>query len=139
MSEWTYRGVPFTDPGKALGFIYEIVCLSNGRRYIGRKLFTSAAHKQVKGKKKRYRKDSGWRDYWSSSDDVKADIARYSTSVFTREILHLCDTKSELTYMENYFIFTNHALIRREFYNKWLVARVRKENLLKTKLVTLFS
>lgn len=139
MSQWTHRGEPFTDPGDALGFIYEIICLENGKHYIGRKMFTAAARKQVKGKKKKYRKDSGWKDYWSSSEDVKADLALYGESKFTREILYLCDSKSMMTYMENWVIFTRHALIRKDYYNLWLTARVRKSNLLKTSLPIIFT
>jgi hypothetical protein len=134
MSDWTYNGEPFTDPGDAFGFIYMMTCISNEKRYIGRKLFTAAAHRQVKGKKKKYRKDSGWKDYWSSSDEVKADVSRYGKDMFTRVILYLCHSKSEMTYLENYAIFTHHALIRTDYYNQWLTARVRKSNLLKTKL-----
>jgi hypothetical protein len=139
MTPWTYRGETFTDPGDSLGFIYEITCLTNGKRYIGRKMFTAAARRQVKGKKKKYRKESDWKTYWSSSDDVKADLALYAESKFTREILYLCDTKSTMTYLENYVIFTRHALIREDYYNQWITARVRKSNLLKTQLPNLFA
>jgi hypothetical protein len=102
-------------------------------------MFTAAAHRQIKGKKKKYRKDSGWKDYWSSSDELKADLALYGKSKFTRVILHLCESKSVMTYLENYEIFTRHALIRTDFYNQWLTARVRKANLMSTTLPERFT
>jgi hypothetical protein len=142
VSDWTYRGAPLIETGDAitwLGFIYLITNLSDGKKYVGRKLFTSAATRQIKGKKKKYRKDSGWQNYWSSSEDVKADVILFGKAMFTREILHLCETKSELTYMENWELFTRHALIRQDYYNQWLTCRVRKSNLVKTKLPVLFA
>lgn len=139
MNDWMYHGEPFTDPGNSLGFIYLIINNTTGKKYIGRKLFTSAATRQIKGKKKKYRKDSGWQNYWSSSEDVKSDVLLFGKGSFTREILYLCETKSELTYMENFCIFTHHALIRTDFYNQWLTCRVRKSNLVKTKLPLLFA
>jgi hypothetical protein len=142
VSDWTYRGAPLIetgDPIKWLGFIYLITNITTGKMYIGRKLFTSAATRQIKGKKKKYRKDSGWQNYWSSSEDVKNDVLLFGKGSFTREILHLCETKSEITYLENYEIFTRHALIRPIYYNQWITARVRKNNLVKTKLPLLFA
>lgn len=132
---WTYRGEIFEGPDEGhIGFIYLITCLANNRRYVGRKMFTAAARRQVKGKKKKYRKDSGWQAYWSSSEEVQADVKFYGMENFTREILYLCDTKSVMTYMENFEIFTRHALVLPDYYNQWLTARVRKANLLKTTL-----
>ena len=87
---WMFEGKEISDdvvPAKAIGFVYLITQTSTGKRYIGRKLLTKAATKTVKGVKKKIRKDSGWKDYWSSSPDLLEYIKEHGTSDFTREIL----------------------------------------------------
>ena len=50
---WLYDGKELTDEDIKgyYGFIYEIECLYNSKLYLGRKYFTKAGTKQVKGKK----------------------------------------------------------------------------------------
>ena len=61
-------------PEDAYGFVYLITNNVTGRKYIGKKLFWFKKIKTVKGKRKRIKVESDWRDYWSSSDDVKKDV-----------------------------------------------------------------
>ena len=51
---WKYNGEDFTEDliGNNYGFVYEIVNLTNNKKYIGKKFFYSAKTKQVKGKKR---------------------------------------------------------------------------------------
>ena len=42
------------------GFVYLITHIKTGRKYIGKKFFTKAKTKQVKGKKKKLRVSSDW-------------------------------------------------------------------------------
>lgn len=127
-SEWSYQGRPFTedDIGDAYGFIYEIVNLTNNRKYIGKKFFTQAKTKQVKGKKKKTRVSSNWQNYWSSSEELKADVKSLGEENFTRTILHLCKTRSECSYRETKEIFMRDALLKEEWYNSWVSCKIHK-------------
>jgi hypothetical protein len=72
---WLYKDSPFEIvPEDAYGYVYLITNTVTGRKYIGKKLFWFKRTKVVKGKKKRLKIESDWRDYWSSSDEVKADV-----------------------------------------------------------------
>jgi len=66
---WLYNDIEFTenDIEKYFGFVYLIENKISGRKYVGKKLFTRAGTKQIKGKKKKVRLSSGWENYWSSS------------------------------------------------------------------------
>lgn len=132
MSDWVYQGRPFIedDIGDSYGFIYEIVNLTNNRRYIGKKFFTKAKTKQVNGKKKKTRVSSDWEKYWSSSEELKTDVKSLGEDKFTRTILHLCKTRSECSYRETKEIFNRDALLKEEYYNSWVSVRINAKNLL---------
>jgi hypothetical protein len=55
-----------------------------------------------KGRKRgvRVTKESGWRTYHESCEELRADIERSGEDAFTREVVKLCATNSELTYAE---------------------------------------
>ena len=127
-SEWLYQGRPFTDDdiGDSYGFIYEIVNLTNNRKYIGKKFFTKASTKQVKGKKKKTRVSSDWKKYWSSSEELKADVKNIGEENFTRTILYLCKTRSECSYRETKEIFLRDALLKEDWYNSWVSCKIHK-------------
>ena len=74
---WTYEGGAFDEAliDKNVGFVYVIENKTNGRRYIGKKLFFFSRTKVVKGKKKRLKVPSDWLTYWSSSVELQADVA----------------------------------------------------------------
>jgi hypothetical protein len=78
---WQYDGKDFTEDliGDNYGFVYQITNLTNGKKYIGKKLFYSAKTKQVKGKKKRYKASSDWQTYYGSSDILKQDVLQLRT------------------------------------------------------------
>lgn len=130
-SEWLYKNQPFTsDQAEGYyGFIYLITNKLDGRKYVGRKYLTRAATKQVNGKKKKIRKESDWQNYWSSSDLLKEQVKTLGEENFTREILHLCKTRSECNYMETREIFIRDALLKEDYYNKWVSVRVNASTL----------
>lgn len=98
---WLHKGelVEEIDP-KYQAFVYLITNLQTGRLYIGLKQTTFARTKQVKGKKKRIRVESDWRDYWSSSEELQKDVAALGAENFTREIIYYCKLKSHANYLE---------------------------------------
>ena len=132
ISDWFYNGLPFTeeDVGNSYGFVYEIVNLTNNRRYIGKKFFTKAGTRQIKGKKKKVRLSSGWENYWSSSDELKEDVKKLGEDKFTRTILYLCKSRSECSYRETKEIFIRDALLNEDYYNKWVSCKIHKAHVI---------
>jgi hypothetical protein len=106
--------------------VYKITNLHDGRFYIGKKLFTRAGRKQVKGKKKKIRVESDWKKYYSSSDELNADVEKLGIHMFRREILRLCKSKSECTYYEAKYQFELEVLIKPTGYNKWIACKIRR-------------
>jgi hypothetical protein len=129
---WLYNNIEFTEDmvGNWFGYVYEIVNLTNGRRYVGKKFFTRAGTKQIKGKKKKVRLSSGWANYWSSSEELKADVKKLGEENFSRKILYLCKSRSECSYRETKEIFINDALLTTEYYNSWVSCKIHKAHVL---------
>lgn len=113
------------------GFVYCITENATGKKYIGRKYFTKAKTKQVKGKKKKLRVASDWEEYYGSNKDLLQEIKLKGKESFTREILHLCKTRSETNYFETWEIFNRHALLSDNYWNQWVSCRIRKDHLIK--------
>lgn len=126
---WYYGGVPFEEDGTHFGFVYLIENLVTGRKYIGRKYFTAAGTKQIKGKRKKIRKESDWKSYFGSNETLKAEVAELGPDNFRRTILHLCKSKSECSYLELREQMDNRVLESDEFYNEWCQAKIRKAHL----------
>ena len=84
---WSYNNVEFTEDmiGDSFGYVYEITNNTNGRKYVGKKFFTRAGTKQIKGKKKKVRLSSGWANYWSSSEELKADVKKLGRETNTHQ------------------------------------------------------
>ena len=129
---WFYNNIEFTEEmiGNNFGFVYEIINLTNNRKYVGKKFFTRAGTKQIKGKKKKVRLSSGWANYWSSSEELKADVKKIGEENFTRKILYLCKSRSECSYRETKEIFTRDALLSEEYYNSWVSCKIHKAHVL---------
>ena len=117
------------DIGDNFGFVYIITHIPTGRKYIGKKFFSKAGYKQVKGKRKKIRKTSDWENYWGSNKELQEEVKKNGEEQYTREILHLCKTRSECSYWETWEIFTRHALLSDRFYNSWVSCRIRKDHL----------
>jgi len=127
--EWMYLGEHFTNPvGDYIGFVYRICNLADGRKYIGKKLFWFTKTKKVKGKNKRIKTESDWRTYWSSSDELKADVARLGEENFTREIIHLCGNKGTMNYLEAKEQFVNNVLEEDGWYNHYIMCRCHRSH-----------
>ncbi len=126
---WFYNDVEVTDPGDSLGFVYCITNAISGRKYIGKKGFYFSKTKQVKGKKKRFKVESDWQDYYGSSDELKADVERLGRAYFRREILRLCTSKGEMSYFELKEQMTRGVLETEEYYNSWVSGKIHKKHL----------
>lgn len=127
---WLYNEKEFTseDVGEHWGFVYLITNLETNRKYVGKKQFYFQKTKQVKKKKKKIFVDSDWKIYYGSNIELQEDVEKLGNDKFKREILYLCDSKSECSYWEAYEQFKRHAVISDEYYNGWLSVRVRKSS-----------
>jgi len=128
---WIYQNEPFDSSqiGQYSGFTYLITNKIDDRRYIGKKLFWFSKTRTVKGKKKRTKVESDWKDYWSSSVELQEDVKRLGEENFTREILTLCKTKGMASYLEAKAQFLNEVLEHPEqWYNAQIRVRVHRSH-----------
>jgi hypothetical protein len=127
---WFYNDQVLNEvPDGYIGFVYLITNITNGRKYIGRKLFHASKTKQVKGKKKKFKVESDWKEYYSSSEELKKEVSELGPENFLREIIHLVKTKGALGYLESKEIFVRGCLESDDWYNGWVSCRVRKPHL----------
>ena len=128
---WIYNNKDFTeeDIGDNYGFVYLITNLKTGKKYIGKKFFYSSKTKQVKGKKKRFKVSSDWQTYYGSNEELKKDVIIHGKENFERKILHLCLTKGTAGYLEAKEQFVNGVLESDDYYNTWIMVRVRDSHI----------
>ena len=117
--------------GDAFGMVYIITHTPTGKKYVGKKFFTQAKTRQVQGKKKRSRVASDWVPYWGSNKELQEEVKKNGEEQYTREILHLCKSRSECSYYETFEIFSRHALLSESYYNQWVSCKIRKDHLIK--------
>ena len=126
--QWTYQGKQVEEISEEyIGFVYLITNLTNGKKYIGKKLAKfKVTKKPLKGKKNKRRstKESDWRTYWGSSDHLNADVEQLGPENFTREILYYCTSRGELSYLEAKEQFDRKVLETEEYYNGIINVRV---------------
>jgi len=129
--EWQYNNEIFTEDliGDNYGFVYIITNLNNNKKYIGKKFFYSLRTKQVKGKKKRVKLSSDWQSYYGSNTELQNDVKVLGEANFTREIIHLCKSKGVCGYLEAKEQFIRNVLETDDYYNTWIMVRVRKSHL----------
>ncbi len=132
-SGWIYRGQPFLgiDIGDNYAFVYIIRNMKTGRSYIGKKWMWSSRIKKIKGRKRkiRIRKMSDWMTYYGSSKELLADIEKIGKEHFFREILHLCKTKGDASYLEAKEQFENKVLESDAWYNSWIQIKCHQKHL----------
>ena len=107
---WMYNGKVFDsdDIGDNFGFVYLIANKSNERQYIGRKYFWS--FRTPKGKKRKVKSESDWKNYYGSCPELKDDIIRIGKDNFTRTIISLHKTKGKTNFEETRQLFFHNVL-----------------------------
>ena len=126
---WLYNGSPFTsdDIGDNFGFVYLIENKLNGRKYIGRKYLWQ--FRTPKGKKRKVKSESNWKEYYGSCPELKEDIGKFGRENFSRTILSLHKTGGKTNYEETRQLFINNVLTESldngipAFYNSNVLSR----------------
>jgi hypothetical protein len=128
---WIYNGKEFSenDIGDSYGYVYLIRNLTNNKEYIGKKFFSKAGYKTVKGKRKKIRKPSDWLTYWGSNKQLNEDVKSLEEHNFSREILYLCKSRSECSYLELREQIDRRVLESDQFYNDWIMVKIRKDHI----------
>ncbi len=137
---WIFQGQPINElPEDCIGFVYLITNNVSGRKYIGKKLskFSKTTYKTVKlkngtKKKKKIKSkvDSDWLTYYGSNDQLNKDVATLGADNFTREILYLCKSKAECSYIEAREQFTHKVLESADWYNGHIQVRVHGSHII---------
>ena len=130
---WYYQDKEFTSEmiGDHIGFVYIITDKSNEKKYVGKKLFKSKRRlPPLKGKTRRRTKvvESDWMDYFGSSDEVKMLVEQHGRDNFHREILHLCDTKGVMSYLEAKEQFDRNVLLDDSYYNGIIQCKIHRSH-----------
>lgn len=129
---WYMNDIEFTDaPDNIEGFVYVITDKRNDKKYVGKKKFWSVTRKPpLKGKtrKRVVRKESDWMKYYGSSELVNQLLVEHGEDNFHREIIHLCKTKGEMSYLEAKEQFDRNVLLNDEYYNEFIGCKIHSKH-----------
>jgi hypothetical protein len=127
-------------PEGAIGFIYKIVNVVNGKFYIGRKVLYNNNNKALTKKeiaewnkpgrvprKKKVVKESDWLSYHGSNKLINQERKDLGDNIFSREILKVCYTKKQLTYWEVYYQM-QYDVLRVDSYNDNIQGRFYRKD-----------
>lgn len=127
---WTYKNKTIESledvPEDAIGFIYEIIHNPTNKRYIGKKiLHHNKKLPPLKGKKRARRviKESDWKTYYGSNDEIKSMIKEGKSDEFTRKILIFATSKKQLSYLEAKEQFKREVLESDDYFNTNILGR----------------
>lgn len=89
--------------------------------YIGKKLTKHRVNKKIR--------ESDWRTYYGSSEQLLTDLKEMGDEVFNREILYLCKGKSVCSYVEMREQILRDVLLRDDYYNQFIGGKIHARNI----------
>jgi len=130
---WFYQGKEFTSEmiGDNIGFVYCLTDKSNDKKYIGKKTLVSKRKlPPLKGKSRRRTKlvESDWQNYYGSSEEIQQLVEEHGGDRFHREILYLCKSKGEMSYLELKEQMDRQVLLNDEYYNGIIQVRIHRSH-----------
>ena len=119
------------NPMTFFGFVYRITRKDSGRSYIGKKQIVFTERRKVKGRvnRKHVKKESDWKTYTGSCNELNAEIEELGKDRFEFKILKFCLTKRDLGYTETMYQFKENVLDEkfsdgtRKYYNSNIMKR----------------
>lgn len=137
---WIYEGkvISCIDdlPKGTVGFVYEIMYIPTGRRYVGKKtLYFHRTLPPLKGmkRKRRVTKESDWKTYYGSHHKIQ-EILKENTSdpdlLFKRDIIEICFNKKQMTYYELKWQMVKNVLVDDNYFNENLLGKFYRKDLL---------
>jgi hypothetical protein len=135
---WLLGTTEFTSEmiGEYVGFVYIITDLTNNKMYVGKKLFSSKRTlPPLKGKtrKRKVIKESDWMSYYGSSEELMTLVESNGPESFKREILHLCHSRGEMSYLEAKEQFDREVLLSDDYYNGIINCKIHKSHVKRLK------
>jgi hypothetical protein len=119
MTDWIFNDVELKTledfPINCFGFVYKITNITKNKTYVGKKFLYHIIKKKIGSKTKRIKRESDWKKYCGSNEELKIDIS--TGDIIKREILHLCNFEKQLTYYELKYLFINEVLEKDNYYN----------------------
>jgi Putative endonuclease segE, GIY-YIG domain len=113
---WIYNNEVLMEiPKNMEGFVYLITNLKNERKYIGKKNFWTRQKDRKTGRRKK--KESDWKTYLGSCDELKEDIKLFGEENFKKEILYICKHKKSMSFYETMEQFKRDVLFTSDYYN----------------------
>lgn len=126
---WGYNGSlsrQMNDTKNYLGFVYKITNVKTGRFYIGQKKFWVGNKPPTSYKNKKV-KESNWKQYWSSCNELNKELVQKGTTNFFREILGVYKNKWDMSYNELTLQLKYNVLSKDvNTYNSYVGCRLRK-------------
>lgn len=101
---------------QATGFVYLISNLTNGKKYIGKKLLYTKHHKET-----------DWIKYTGSCNALNADINKGDK--IRKDILHFCYSRGDLSYKELLLQVKHKVLLEQTYYNGIIRVRINRTHL----------
>ena len=128
---------------EAYGFIYRITHTESKKYYIGKKILYNTTNVKLgkkesialptqRGRKpttKQIIKESNWKNYNGSNKEFLDYIKAEGETSFNKKILHVCNSKLELTYWETYYLFQSEVLFDELSFNSNILGKFYKGKL----------
>ena len=137
-TNWTYEGKVVEElPEDCEAFVYLITNTITHQKYVGKKLAKfKTTKKPLKGRKNKRRgtKESDWKTYWGSSEQLQDDILKLGEHRFTREILHYCPSRGVASYIDAQEQFDRIVLENDDYYNGIINVRIGGSKILRESL-----